>query len=99
MRRYIRLMARDELGGGGQTGDLRIRERAARREKGEREGKSVGDERSRRDPREGGCEDEWLQLNSKDVIVFGGFGVAGGGKWCFLCLMVVRASDGDWLQQ
>lgn len=57
MRRYIRLMARDELGGGGQTGDLRIRERAARREKGEREGemKEVGEIQGKVDVRTSGC--------------------------------------------
>lgn len=43
MRRYIRVAVRDELGKGGE---------------GKREGKSVGDERSQRDPREGGYEDE-----------------------------------------
>lgn len=53
-----------------------------RREKGQR---SAGDERSQGDPREGGCEDEWLWLNSKNMIVFGGMG--GGAVRC--------ASDGD----
>lgn len=59
----------------GQTGDLKIQEGAVRREKGQR---GRGDERSQGDPTEGGCEDEWLQLNSKDVIVFGGMGASDG---------------------
>lgn len=45
-----------------------------RREKGQR---GKGDERSQGDPMEGGCEDEWLKLSSKDVIVFDGMGTDG----------------------
>lgn len=55
--------------GGGEEGE------------GEREGKSVGDERSQRDPREGGYEDK---LKGRGCFWWGG-----------PSFMVVRAADGN----
>lgn len=49
-----------------------------RRKKGQR---GRGDDRNQGDPTEVGHEDEWLRLNSKDVIVFGGKGGQMGIRW------------------